>query len=175
MASETMNKQENRLARLDCWADALQQIGTFVVGFQELEATVAASIAAMIGRDKRMGRVITAELSFRAKLNVFSALFLHRLKATELPEDVREVLAKVDQAGQRRNAVVHSIWHFPTARVPDLVRREKVRAHRKKGLLVDGEVLSPDELDDESRQFERIAEDVVYVLEEHLPACAKRL
>jgi len=169
-----MKASEKRITALDTWRDTFTQIGKYIVHFQELEDTLSACISALVGRDRKLGNMIACELSFRAKVNLLASLIVYRLDVDKLPEDIRKVLAEVEQAEQRRNALAHSLWDV-NLKDPEFTMRIKSRCHRHKGHHTEEELLEPDDLDVEARYCESIAEDVVYVFAEYLPNYAKRL
>ena len=140
--------------------------------FQRIEEVLSRCIIAMLGRD-RTGDIVTAELSFRAKVEVYSALFLYRSQLPKLPEDVAEVLGRVRAAEQRRNTIVHSLWDA-SIKDPTMIKREK-RSVGKSGLSNVLEHIQPSELEDDIKDFENVAEDLWYVTDEHLPRESKRL
>lgn len=68
-------KHEKLVRALDSWEIGLARIGECVVQFQRIEDAMTLCIAALIGRDRTVGEIVAREISFRAKLSVFSALF----------------------------------------------------------------------------------------------------
>jgi hypothetical protein len=63
----------------------MAQLGEAIAYFQHLEDTMSDCIASLAARDRKVGRIVSSELSFRAKILVFVALFLHRTGLAELP------------------------------------------------------------------------------------------
>jgi hypothetical protein len=116
---------------LKSWEDGLARIGELIVNFQRIEEAIGLSIAAMVSREKNVGEIIASELSFRAKVDVFGALFIYRSKEVNLPADVSELIGRLHTAEQRRNSIVHSWWDANT-RKPSTIRRKKVSCRSKK-------------------------------------------
>ncbi len=169
-----MNKQERESKALTSWVEAMQQLGEYVVGFQELDATLGACISALVSSDKQVGRMVTAELSSRAKLNVFVSLALHRLCANQLPRSLDVVVKEIEDCEQRRNSLIHSLWDYHP-KDPDLVKRVKQRCSRRKGFERSEEFILPEDLYDSARSFEKTAERLYEAVNEHLPKYAKRM
>src|SRR4029453_12851141 len=74
-------------------------------------------------------QTITANLNFRAKLDLLGAIF-QLLPMLEIPADVaglQDVLAKAQDASEVRNDVLHSLSWVPED------KRANLRATRKKG------------------------------------------
>jgi hypothetical protein len=53
----------------------LARIGEVIVHFQRIEDAIGQCIAAMVSRERQIGEIVTSELSFRAKVNVFEHFF----------------------------------------------------------------------------------------------------
>jgi hypothetical protein len=153
---------------LESWEEGLAHLGRCVVAFQQIDEVLNACISAMICRDKQVGSILTVELSFRAKISVYGALFLHRGALTEIPIDVREVIARVHEAEAQRNAYVHSHWDA-NMKHPGSVKRSKSICRARKGLSRNQEFPTPEELEVQSESFENIAEDLLFVTVEHFP------
>ena len=169
-----MNKQKRGSVALTSWVQAMQQLGEYVVGFQELEATMNSCISALVSRDKHVGQVLTAQMSFRSKLDVLVSLLLYRLGTTRLPASLADVIKEIGDCEQRRNTLVHSLWDIHL-KDPEFVKRVKVRCSRRSGLARSEELVLPDDLYDEARSFENIAERLSEEIEEHLPKVAGRM
>ena len=163
----------NLFKALNSWDEGLARLGECIVQFQRIEETLNICISAMIGNSRKIGEIVTCEMSFRAKLSVFSALFLHTLKQADLPEDIVQLTKDLDWAAQRRNALVHSLWDLSEIQ-PETIRREKP-AIRQRHFRIDQENLTSDEIDDIGRKFEKISEDLIYLTSSYFPKLEKRL
>ena len=164
---------EKAVQALSSWEQGMARLGECIVQFQRIENILAVCISAMVGRSRRVGEIITAEMSFRGRVSTFGALFAHCLKADALPEDVTELISRLHWAEQQRNVLVHSLWDASETE-PDCIRREK-RAIRRSALKVAEEHWTPNELDDLNRLFEGIVTDLMYLTSTHLPNIEKRL
>ena len=166
-------KVEKLVQSLTSWEDGLARLGECIVQFQRIEDAVATCISAMVGRSRKVGEIITAEMSFRARVATFGALFAYSLKSTTLPEDITELISRLHWAEEQRNMLVHSLWDASESK-PDSIRREK-KSIRKSKLAVAEEHFTPDGLDDLNRLLEGVVTDLFYLTSEHLPNLEKRL
>jgi|CXWL01.1.fsa_nt_gi F0F1-type ATP synthase delta subunit len=171
MRSRTLKRN---ITILESWEDGLARIGEVIVHFQRIEEAISQCIAAMVSGERPIGEIVTSELSFRAKVDVFRALFLHRSRLANLPSDVSELIGRLFAAEQRRNVIVHSCWdanyHKPTT-----IKRQKVACKSKKGLHKVMEEIEPEELEEDIRDFDGVADDLLYFMDECLPKYARRL
>lgn len=167
------SKVEKLVQSLTSWEDGMARLGECIVQFQRIEDSIAVCISAMVGRSRKVGEILTAEMSFRARVSTFGALFAHTLKSDALPEDIAELISRLHWAEQQRNTLVHSLWDASESN-PDSVRREK-RSIRKNKLAVAEEHFTPDDLDELNRSFEGIVTDLFYFTSEYFPRIEKRL
>lgn len=108
---------------------------------------------------KRLGQIVTAELSFRQKINLLSSIYRDKLNnSTELAE-LDRVLAQAAQAEQKRNIVVHSVWTAYAAK--ETVARIKATAKRRsKGLKLEIKNMSVEDLEDVANYIANVAYEV---------------
>ena len=114
-------------------------IGRISMNFQALEDELSNRIIQMTGLDKEIGEVITAELSFKNKVNLFASLY-YKLKDeyhfNSIPkyEDgfFKELLKALNKSEEFRNQILHSnvIKDWKT----NQIIRRKTTAKAKKGL-----------------------------------------
>ena len=164
---------EKMVQSLTSWEDGLARLGECIVQFQRIEDALSVCISAMVGRSRKIGEIITAEMSFRARVATFSALFTHSLKESTLPGDVTELISRLHWAEQQRNTLVHSLWDASESK-PDSILRKK-KTIRKSNLAISEEHFTPDDLEDLNRLFEGIVTDLFFLTSEHLPSIEKRL
>ncbi len=109
--------------------------------------------------EKRLGQIVTAELSFRQKMDLLSSIYRDKQNnSTELAE-LDQVLARVAQAEQKRNIVVHSVW--AAYAVNETVARIKATAKRRsKGLKLEIENMSVKDLEDVANYIANVAYEV---------------
>jgi hypothetical protein len=127
----------------------------------------------MLGRSRKIGEIVTAEMSFRARVAVFGALFANSLRTTWLPEDIQELVSRLHWAEQQRNTLVHSLWDASEVKSDSIFRRKK--AVRKSALTTSKEHFTPEELEELKHLFEGIVTDLFFLSSEHLPRIESRL
>jgi hypothetical protein len=161
-------KQVSKLVQaLYSWEDSVKHLGECVIQFQRIEDALSICIGRLIGRNRLIGDIVTAEMSYRAKISVFAALFQHKLKSKLLPTDVAQLIGRLHWAEEQRNTLVHSMWDASESR-PHSVRRQK-KAIRKKTFSLTTEHVTPEDLEDLSRLLEGIITDVFFFTTEYLP------
>jgi len=155
------------MTALISWEQGVGKLGECIVQFQRIEEVLSICISAMVGRTKTIGRIVTAEMSYRAKVSVYRALFIHHSGANPLHEDISDLVRRLTWAEQERNQLVHSLWDA-SEELPETIKRSKA-ACRKQGLKVDQEHIAPEDLEDLANLYEGIATDLIYLTELHLP------
>ena len=164
---------EKLTTSLASWEHGLARLGESVAHFQRVDEALNICISALIGRSRKIGEIVTSEMSFRAKIAVYSALCHHTLRVDKLPDDLRELVSRLHWAEQERNTISHSLWDA-SEKFPDTIRREKTSS--KKGrLTVTEEHVTPDDLEELGRLFEGIATDLFYLTAKHVPKLEDKL
>lgn len=119
----------------------LAEIGKIVVVFSYIEDSLAEIIARIFmvgGCTHEIGRIITAELSFKQRVSTLDSLLLKLGKETNCIAEFNRIKPLLTQAEEARNIVVHSVWAKPCpANSPYTVVRIKTTARQKVGLRVD--------------------------------------
>jgi len=162
-------KQISKLVEaLHSWEDGLTHLGECVVQFQRIEDCLSACIGRFIGKSRIVGDIVTSEMSYRAKISVFGALFQHKLNTSSLPSDVTELIGRLHWAEEQRNTLVHSLWDASETK-PNSISREK-KSIRKKIFSISTEHRTPEELEYLNRAFEGIITDLIFLTTEHFPA-----
>ncbi len=164
---------KRNLQILESYRDGMAALGEALAYFQHLEDSLACCIAVLTVREKKVGLIVSSELSFRAKVSVFVALFLHRLRLPELPKDMKEFVGRLYEAEQRRNTMVHSCWDANIRNPSAIVRRK--RACRRNGLVEVTEDVEPDHIEEDREDFEGLGKDLWYYMHEYAPKYANRL
>lgn len=106
-------------------------MGLIALAFSLLEDGVRELIHLLAGTDDAVSSLITAELSYRQRLDLFGALARHRLgedPSTESCERLRQFLQRCRRAGDLRNTYMHSSY--------DRDQRTKITARGARGLRV---------------------------------------
>lgn len=121
-------------------------IGRISVEFSNAEMWVNAFSWQLIGPDQFVGQIVTSKMSFRNTLDLFAALFRHRFKDALLHEKCDALLAKLANAEDRRNTMLHSMWTYQTANLAEPTRL-KITAPRNRGLTHTKETVTAAQLE----------------------------
>lgn len=163
---------EGLLDAVDGWGAILSLIGGHIAAFQKIEENLANCIAMLIDYDDfHVGAIVTSELSFRAKLGIFTSLVLYRLDANKLPQEFADFVRRAYAAEERRNLVVHSYWD-PSSENPARAQRIKPSAKSKKGFIQAFEEVPPGTLARDIEEFDALSDLVMSMYEEwfgHIP------
>src|SRR5262245_25925169 len=84
------------------WEHGLARLGECVAHFQRIDEALNICISALIGGSRKIGEVVTSEMSFRAKIAIYSALCHHALGVEKLPQELSDLVAD-DCIGRNRN------------------------------------------------------------------------
>lgn len=114
------------------WEDHLKAIGLITINFGTLESTIAQGVWSLLGLDQRIGQIITAELSFKGLVALFSSLYREKNNDAKALEELNDVIKKVIQAEEKRNVISHSQWGAGDS--ADTITRIKTTAKISKGL-----------------------------------------
>jgi hypothetical protein len=113
--------------------EILVELGRLTVTYSELEHMLKQLAGFLVSReDQQLGQIVTAQLSFRALMDIVPSLALHRFDDPTRLTKLGEILADADGVAARRNSIVHSDW-APGA-FADTGLRLKQTARAKKGL-----------------------------------------
>jgi hypothetical protein len=123
-----------------------EALGEVVNGFEQLDDQVSTAIAFLLRRGEQVGRIVTAGLSFRVKVNLLRVLFAHERPDSQHLVELQDLTAACLQAEDRRNQFIHSTWHP----APDGLGMTRIKhtARGKHGLRTDAEALAPDQVDE---------------------------
>ena len=107
----------------------------------------------------RLGQIVTAELSFRQKIDLLSSIYRDKPNNSTKLAELDRVLARVAQAEQKRNIVVHSVWtaHEVKATVATIKSTAK---RRSKGLKLEIKNMSVEDLEDVAKYIANVAYEV---------------
>jgi len=139
----------------------LVALGRVTANFSQLEDELNRLAWDLVG-DFIVGQIVTAELSFKALLNLVSALGRHRLGEAALMTELQEAIAKAATAEDERNVIIHSIWF--AGHTNDDVHRVKITAKRKVGRRVQSEQVSPADIE---KVAQHLAEATFVVMQVH--------
>ena len=128
--------------------DHLQAIGLITVNFAMLELTIASGAWFFLGKT---GAIVTAELSFKGLVALFSSLYRNWTTDAKKVGDLDSLLKRVMQAEEKRNIISHSLWTL--GKSDETITRIKTTAKMSKGLKHSFEQVTVDDL-------ERIADEI---------------
>src|SRR6202049_3625862 len=111
--------------------DHLAAIGSIAAIWTAIESIMETTILGLYEIDMGRGLVLTANLSFQARLSLLRILAGESVHMNASQRDeTTSILNRVDQGFGDRNAIIHGLWG-PTDR-PGIIRRLSVRARGKK-------------------------------------------
>lgn len=99
--------------------------------------------------NSKLGQIITAELSFRRKVELLCAIYKYRTENGDIigqPGSFAELIGNVSKANDERNTISHSLWAIGDKE--DINTRLKMTAKGKKGLQFQTENMSIQELNE---------------------------
>ena len=88
-------------------------MGRIALAFSLLEDSVSELVYLLVGTDGTVSALITAELSFRQRLDLFGSLARHRIGSdgsSEVLERLGEILQMCRRAAELRNTYMHSSY-----------------------------------------------------------------
>jgi len=136
----------------------LLALGRVTANFAVLEDSVSFFLWSLIGRDQRLGQIITAELSFKATRALLSAIFQHRIVDQVLRDELESLLNRISENEERRNVLVHSSW--AAGDTPETRTRIKMTAKKGKGIRHQFEQLVPADIEVVAARASELALDV---------------
>jgi hypothetical protein len=130
-------------------------IGSVAVSFAHLEDGISKKISQLlILEDDNIATIVTANLTFRNKLDLLASLIRHRLPRTKFntgrnnPDGVlNELISVLATCSELRNRIIHSSWEGSFYRDGRIVRK-KITARSRKGLRIQTEELDPGMIQD---------------------------
>ena len=121
-------------------------LGRIVTSFSYLEETLSNIIILLLHIENDLGDILTAELSYKNKINIFSSLLQYNMEKymsfnRDIDERYKELISLCNKAEQLRNQIIHSSYVSNRYRI-------KKTARAKKGLIKTIEKVNPDYLFD---------------------------
>lgn len=122
-------------------------IGRITVAYAELDTWLSSFIWTLIApfEEQHLGQIITAELSFRQKLDLAAALFKYRCDDPVKRIELKALISRIEKLEARRNNVQHSLW-IHQSEEPEQVTQLKITAKRKNGLTHTKKIITPQQL-----------------------------
>jgi hypothetical protein len=119
-------------------------IGSLAKNFSMLEDEVTHALICVLGVNIEKGLVLASEMSFKAKLNVFSTIMSGEMRyggfAFSL-EDLQDLVSMCVKSEEFRNKIIHSSWVHDHAKQE--IRRRKMSAKISSGFKHIEEALTP--------------------------------
>lgn len=150
--------------------DLTKALGAVVLNFAYLEAILSASIWVLIDiSDINVGKIVTAGKQFSALVDLFDALYRHRIvdylqaegmSAQTQSKLLADLVMKMTEANEQRNQIIHSAW-AGTKEDPDTHSRFKFIAKRSKGLERVSKSMSTQDILKTAYSIAKVADEVV--------------
>jgi hypothetical protein len=118
-----------------------EALGETIVWFEELDEQLSTAISFLLRRGDTVGQIVTAELSFKGKVNLLATLFRHEAPQSTHLDQLEKLAGACFQAEEKRNQVVHSKWRNQLE--GSGMTRSKYTARGKNGLRHQSETLTP--------------------------------
>lgn len=129
------------------------------MAFQGLEEILSRLIGLLISEDALLGKIITAELSFRNKLGLLHSLYLYRAAVQKTPASFKTLLGRLHRVEERRNMILHSNWiKSPFCGV---LTRYKYTAKPGKGFVHHTEDFQPDQIETIVTEIQSVGDDLL--------------
>jgi len=122
-------------------------IGRIAIWFSGLEDEISKTIGFLLGVDDTTCEIVTSEASFKNKIHLLASLVRKRFPTSmpfydglTLDDYLKEFVARVFEAEQMRNQIMHSSWAGPFLR-DQRAERRKVTAKASRGHQATSEVV----------------------------------
>ena len=112
--------------------DYFKALGKIAVNFSSLEIYLSFLIWNLSTSELKVGKIITSELSFKAKVALFASLYRLQVGDIKKGSDVEKLIKSLMKAEDERNMVMHSSWLVDEKNTK--VTRYKVTSKLKHGL-----------------------------------------
>lgn len=120
-------------------------IGLISIAFNDLEEKVSEGIRTLLNVDEEIGAIMTSELSYKLKVNMFSSLiqklrtkyYFNRMEGEGFKEEYLPAFIKaLLQCEELRNKVLHSVFLSDQLRGENNFIRKKITSKAKRGLII---------------------------------------
>lgn len=141
---------ETHLDRAGDDPDSFNLVGRVIIHFNFLEEQISLAIIKLLKVDTKVGHILTAELSFKNKVNLLGSLYLELKDHTQFnsffkdqDEAFNEILIACNECEELRNKIAHSQFDYLHDANKNFVRR-KMNSKAKNGLIETREIIDPD-------------------------------
>lgn len=130
----------------DNMGDLRRAIGAISMNFARFETALACAVGFLVNPEHvRIGLILTAGLSFKARLAAFSNLYSEHLGSSPTPDDLECFLSEAHRLEDERNTFIHSFyWSRVEGNTQGI--RIKVTAKERKGLNIHFKRTAPTDL-----------------------------
>lgn len=123
----------------------IKALGLITSRYALLEELIIGCINIIVGGE--CASIVTAGIPFSRSLNILGALYRQKYKLTrdeDYPVLLKKLLTQAENAEEERNKIVHSMWQ--NTHIKEMLIRTKRNISRKKGLKIDREMVSIQDL-----------------------------
>ena len=140
----------------------LPAFGKITVNFAALEENVALVAGQLISAEQAIGRIVTAQLPFKQRIDLLGSLVIFRVKDENVLAELQSTLNLAGMLEDERNLVIHSVWLIDQPE--QQLNRMKVTARKKKGLSHRWDSVSHSDLDGLAERILTCANDFMKML-----------
>ncbi len=138
--------------------DYFKVLGKITVNFSSLEIYLSFLIWNLATHELKVGKIITSELSFKAKIALFASLYRYQIGDIKKSSNVDKLIKSLTKAEEKRNIVIHSSWLVDEQNTK--VIRHKTTSKLKYGLKDDFEDFTIDDLNEISDFISDVGKDL---------------
>jgi hypothetical protein len=121
-----------------------RELGALSMELSQLETYLGCAVGFLANpKDARIGHILVAPLSFRARADAFSVLYPERATATDASEQVRNFRSELQRAEDARNTLIHSLY-WSGAVGETTATRIKITVKAKHGLRLQFQDVTPE-------------------------------
>jgi hypothetical protein len=140
----------------------LARIGDITVSFALLELMMESLADSQLQEHQRISQIITTELSFRNLRALVTSLYRERHGEDADFRALRKLMKRAAQLEEKRNQITHSIWGAGNG--PDTFARIKMTAKESRGMHIDLQHVSADDLGAVANEIRVLADDTLSFL-----------
>jgi len=137
----------------------LTHIGDITVSFALLESTIQLFVGSLIREHQRIGRIITAELSFRNLRALLISLYLERHGDDDDYKILNSLIRRAAKLENDRNLIIHSTWG--AGKDANHITRIKTTAKVKHGIKSQFINVSVDSLKATAEELRNLADKIM--------------
>jgi hypothetical protein len=142
--------------------DFFRALGRLTASFAALEHQLQVLASLLISRtDQELGRIVTAELSFRKLVDVASSLARYRMGDEPRHRELKALLARAATAEDRRRCVTPAEWG--PGSVAETRVRVRMAVRRNKGLRLELQGMTAADVDEVAAEASAIAAEVAKI------------